>query len=221
MFRGIPTQRKSFTIGDYQIALDTVKDSEALLDALIALHPDHPTIIDEQIPYWADLWHSALVLAQEIATEQKQFAGKKVLELGCGLGLPGITAVMAGAEVAFTDYLPDALEFAAHNLALNTTQAASFFALDWRTPPRHQQYDILLAADVAYETRFFEPLYTSIATLLKPGGECWLTEPGRPIAKAFLKGFATHGFQITAPNFKVATLDGGQRTVSSYRIRRV
>ena len=75
---------------------------------------------DERLPYWADLWPSARILADELAV--MRLAGQRVLELGCGLGVVAIGAALAGAEVTATDYYDDALEFAALNVAEATGQ---------------------------------------------------------------------------------------------------
>ena len=68
---------------------------------------------DERLPYWADLWPSARILAEEVRT--MRLAGQRVLELGCGLGMVAIAAALAGADVTATDYYEDALEFARLN----------------------------------------------------------------------------------------------------------
>jgi ETFB lysine methyltransferase len=59
-------------------------------------------VLDERLPYWADLWPSAQILAREVRT--MRLAGQRVLELGCGLGIVAVAAVLAGAEVTATDY---------------------------------------------------------------------------------------------------------------------
>src|SRR3954453_12854046 len=63
---------------------------------------------DEFIPYWADLWPSAELLARTLAG--RALHGARVLELGCGLGLPSLAASLAGGRVMSTDWAPEALE---------------------------------------------------------------------------------------------------------------
>ncbi|MEM9835584.1 MAG: methyltransferase domain-containing protein [Bacteroidota bacterium] len=208
------TQRRQFNFGTLAIQLDTIQDTEALLDDLIARDDNDPEVVDEVMPYWADLWHSALALSEFITEQRDTLPGLRVLEIGCGLGLPGIVASGWGARVTFSDYVHAALDFAAHNLRLNQPDhAATFTLLDWRNPPQDQQYDLILAADVAYEKRFFAPLYQSLHTLLKPTGQCWLSEPGRPIAASFMAGLEEAGLSIEKEDFKVAKLDEVQRKV--------
>src|SRR5678815_5591176 len=70
---------------------------------------------DERLPYWADLWPSARILADELTV--MRLAGQRVLELGCGLGVVAIGAVIGGADVTATDYYEDAPRFALANVA--------------------------------------------------------------------------------------------------------
>src|SRR5688572_26767017 len=72
------------------------------------------------IPYWGRVWVSSVALAETLATTQ--LSGARVLELGCGLGIPSIIAARRGATVLATDGSPDAVVFAAHNLALNDAE---------------------------------------------------------------------------------------------------
>ncbi|RMF25236.1 MAG: methyltransferase domain-containing protein [Bacteroidetes bacterium] len=179
-------ERLRLDIGRRRVLLDQVANQEELLDELIAKGENHPDVLDDRLPYWADLWHSALALSRFLVQEGEVVRGEAVVELGCGLGLPGIVAGLEGGAVCFTDYLPEALALARHNWALNCTGPARFQLLDWRSPPADLKADLVLAADVAYEKRFFQPLLELFGTLLRPGGRILLAEPGRGIARPFL-----------------------------------
>lgn len=61
-------------------------------------------------PYWCRIWPSAIVLAEEILKNPQLVAKLHVCDLGCGLGLAGLAAVVAGArQVVFYDQEPLAL----------------------------------------------------------------------------------------------------------------
>ena len=84
---------------------------------------DHPAVraafaADEYLPYWADLWPAARMLAKAVLAEPWP-PGLTALEVGCGLGLPGVAALASGLRVAFSDYDATAVRFAADNARLN------------------------------------------------------------------------------------------------------
>src|SRR5919199_3627461 len=82
------------------------RDSEALLDEAAFER-------EEFLPYWAELWPSALALARAVAA--RSIGGRRVVELGCGLGLPSIAAALQGARVLATDWSTAAVRMAAEN----------------------------------------------------------------------------------------------------------
>src|SRR5580658_1257007 len=112
---------------------------------------------DEYMPYWADLWPASRMLAKAILHEPWT-PGTKALEVGCGLGLPGIVALTMGVKVTFTDYDATALRFAADNARLNGQTDFTIRQLDWRSPPDDLQAAVILASDLVYELRNVAPL---------------------------------------------------------------
>jgi predicted nicotinamide N-methyase len=136
---------------------------------------------DEFLPYWAELWPSALALADVVAG--RDVRGLDVLELGCGLGLPSLVAARAGARVLATDWADDALELLRANAARNGIELETR-KLDWREPGALGTFDLVLAADVLYERRYVDALAELLPDV---GGEVLLADPGRPFLRAFLE----------------------------------
>ena len=178
--------------------------SDALLDAVleraelpggdvVVVRPaSWPALLDAErasgrsAPYWAIMWPSGLSLACAVADEPP--VGRRVLELGCGLGLPSVAAARGGARVVATDGAPDAVAYAAHNLALNGLRGDVAVA-DWHDAPalaRGGPFDLVLAADVLYLRRNVEQLLRLLPGLVAPDGEVWLADPGRNGAREFL-----------------------------------
>ena len=60
-------------------------------------------------PYWSKVWPSAEALALFILQHPEYIAGKMVVELGAGLGLPSLVAAQMAASVLCTDYEPEAV----------------------------------------------------------------------------------------------------------------
>ena len=62
---------------------------------------------DEFMPYWAELWPSGLALARALPA---RLDGLRVVELGCGLGVPSLVAAARGARVTAIDWAAEAIE---------------------------------------------------------------------------------------------------------------
>jgi predicted nicotinamide N-methyase len=131
---------------------------------------------DEFMPYWAELWPSGLALARALPSG---LDGLQVVELGCGLGVPSLTAAARGAEVTALDWAGDAIELLDRNAKRNSVALAGVTA-DWRTFTG--SYDLVLGADLLYERRNVVAL---IEVLPAFGPEVLLGEPGRPHAGEF------------------------------------
>jgi predicted nicotinamide N-methyase len=143
----------------------------------------HPAVLeanakDNYMPYWAELWPASRMLAKAILHEPWP-PGAEALEIGCGLGLPGIVALSMGVRVTFSDYDACALRFAADNARINGHEDFRTMQLDWRSPPDDLRAPVILASDLIYEMRNIEPVIAFIKMVLQPGGVCLLTDQDR------------------------------------------
>jgi predicted nicotinamide N-methyase len=164
------------------LALLAPRDREALLS-------EEAFADEEFLPYWAELWPSALALARVVA--RRPLTGRRTLELGCGLGLPAIAAAVSGARVLATDWAPDAVAITARNAARNDV-ALDTALFRWDADPRAlgPPWPLVLASDVLYEARDVEPLLALLPRATAAGGEAWISDPGRAPAAGFLAAAA-------------------------------
>ena len=165
------------TIADVRLSLLRPPDPEALID-------EERFEVDEFLPYWAELWPSALALAEEVA--RRDVGRLRFVELGCGLGVPSLVAAARRAEVLATDWAEDAVELLRRNAERNglTLEAA---LIDWRDPEpllARAPFDLVLAADVLYERRYVDLLLELLPRL---GRSVLLADPGRPFSDGFLE----------------------------------
>lgn len=180
-----------YTFGKHLFSILSVSDSYALLDRM---SPEE-FIKDEQMPYWAEIWPSAITLSSFIADELK-LEGQRVIEIGAGVGLVSVVAAWKGARVLATDYSPEALRFITFN-ALKNAVTLQQERLDWRLVTCSEQFDMLFAADVLYERVNLLPIVNAIDKLLKPDGAAYLADPRRRLAEQFLEIAGENGFFIT------------------------
>ena len=173
-------------IGKRQYTVLSVTNFDELYDQLVQKGLEHEDVADERIPYWAELWPSAVGLATHLVHHEHLLVGKSVLEIGAGLGLPALVAASVGASVRATDYLQDAVDFAKRNAAINGISDMHFETFDWRMAEGYEKFDVLLASDVAYERSQFEHLQRAFGHLVKADGLILLSEPNRYIAAPFL-----------------------------------
>jgi len=158
--------------GDTRLNLLTVSDLEPLLDGKDALK----NVSD--FPFWVKLWEAAIVLAQFLGT-QKFSNGTKLLELGAGLGAPGLAAAAAGCDVTLSDYEELILDFERVSAAASKLDNVDCMMLDWKNPPHMQRYDIIVGAEILFREEFFAPLLGVMRTALKPGGVIYLAHDVR------------------------------------------
>jgi predicted nicotinamide N-methyase len=166
------------------------RDADALLD-------QDAFERDEFLPYWADLWPSAIALARAVGV--RALHGARTLELGCGLALPSIAAALAGGRVLASDWSPDAIAMAARNAELNDARLETLVC-SWTAPEpllERGPWSLVLASDVLYEARNGDALLPLLPRLVAPRGEIWVADPGRPAAGRFLAA-AQEAFTIVA-----------------------
>src|SRR5262249_9684062 len=112
--------------------------------------PQSDSSAEEYLPYWAELWPASRMLAKAILRES-WLPGQTALEIGCGLGLPGVAALSVGLHVIFSDNDPLALAFAAYNARGNGYDDFECRAIDWHSPPDDVRVPVVLASDLIYE----------------------------------------------------------------------
>src|SRR2546426_6515090 len=162
--------------GDTSVALWRVAALERHVDRaalLAAVDPPEP-------PYWAHLWSGAEVLAGALPRD-----ASCVLELGCGLGLPGLTAACRGARVTFVDRVPDALAFVRASARANGLATADLVAADATAPALAARFDLVLAAELVYDRAAFPALARALAGYLAPRGRALPAHPGRIHTRGF------------------------------------
>ncbi len=192
---------EQIAVGDLQLTLLRPADPEALVD-------EEAFAADEFLPYWAELWPSSVALAHLVCGLDVE--GARVLELGCGLGLPSLVAALRGADVVASDWSADAIELLARNADANGARLRAVVAA-WSDPAAlaSEEFDLVLAADVLYEERNVAALLRALGRLARCDGSALVVDPGRRHATGFAPAARAAGWRIrtgAAPGLRRGTV---------------
>ena len=189
-------------IGGRDLSLLHPASAEELID-------EHDFEREERLPYWAELWPSARILASQVIVMEGR--GRRLIELGCGSGLVSTSAVLAGFDVTATDYYEDATRFARLNAWRNASVEIAAQMVDWRAMPSDLgRCDVVLASDVLYERPYGSLVAGAIAQVLGADGIAIVADPGRVGREPFLEALAGHGLRIRS-QYDIAYVDGAIR----------
>jgi len=198
---GYPATLVELRTARTSLGVYVVADLEHLVDRGALLRGD------AEPPYWAYPWAGSRCLAEYI-TRWVDVRGRRVLEIGCGLGIAGLAAAAAGADVVFVDAARPALAFVRASLRRNALQAATVCA-DFRTLAAGAWFDHILAAEVAYEPATFGDLAATLARHLAPGGTALVADGFRTDTRPLYRALAEQ--QLATRALEVQPIEEGRR----------
>lgn len=144
---------------------------------------------------FGQVWPAGKVLAQ--AMSGFDIAGKRILELGCGLGLASLVLNRRKADITASDHHPLAEEFLTYNAALNGLPTPAYLDLAWTLPqPELGRFDLIIASDVLYERGHAEQLSLLLGKHARPEAEVLITDPGRGNSGAFTTSLRGQGYAL-------------------------
>ena len=180
-------------LGDRTVTLQVPDAPEDVLAASAQLAE-----CPETDPYWSVLWPAAVGTSKAVLRQDWKSTGlspRTVLEVGCGVGLVGVSALLAGLTVTFSDAVQDAVRLAVRNAADNGFPDAEGILLDWHNPI-NRKFDLLLASDVLYELENHKPLLTTMNQMTLVNGEVWIGDSGRYNAETFAQQAIADGWCV-------------------------
>jgi predicted nicotinamide N-methyase len=193
---GYAVQMITVDIHDRPFRLRVLSDQQQFAD------PDGDAeragISSAQWPLFGQLWPAGRQLAEAMHGFAVQ--GKRILELGCGIGLASLVLQQRGADVTATDVHPLAETFLAYNAALNGLPAVSYRRLDWSRPlPALGAFDLIIASDVLYERGQVERIAAVIAAYAAAEVDVVLVDAGRGFANPLARALLVHDLLPVRP----------------------
>jgi predicted nicotinamide N-methyase len=144
-------------------------------------------------PHFGQLWPAGNVLAERLVSFA--IAGKRILEIGCGMALSSLVLHGRGADITASDHHPLAAEFLARNARLNDMTAVAYADAHWDRPDATLGlFDLIVASDVLYERGHAVGIADFIARHTAPIAEVLISDPGRGNAPAFRRLLMEQGF---------------------------
>jgi ETFB lysine methyltransferase len=204
--------RTDILIAGREVRIHHPRNADALID-------EQAFEDDERLPYWADVWPSARVLAERVATMPVD--DRRFLELGCGAGLVSVAAAIAGFDVMATDYYDEALRFTALNVLVNTGALIDTRIGDWRRFPHDiGRFELVVASDVLYEQPHAALIAGVLDRTLTARGSAIIADPGRIAAPQFVDECKERGMPAAILD-RVPFEEGKIRqTIDLYEVRR-
>ncbi len=146
---------------------------------------------------FGNLWPSARILAAIAQTLDVR--GRRVLEVGSGLGLASLVLARRGADVTASDSHPLAGEFLVENCALNGLAPVKFVLADWAkddAPFGGRTFELILGSDVLYDHGMAASLSAFIARAAAPEVEVIIVDPNRGHRTRFTTKMKELGFAV-------------------------
>jgi 2-polyprenyl-3-methyl-5-hydroxy-6-metoxy-1,4-benzoquinol methylase len=146
-------------------------------------------------PLFGQIWPSAQKLADLM--QGWALGPRRVLEIGCGLGLASIVVHRRGGNITASDRHPLAQAFLQANLRLNQLPDMKYLTGDWtRSNPALGQFDLLIGSDVLYEPGQPQQLAAFIERHATRCAEVLIIDPNRGHRSAFNRCMAQRGFAL-------------------------
>lgn len=204
---GIPLAVFTLPIGGRSWRIRAAQDHVSLMDAADRFFA---------FPFGLLLWESAPALAADLAEDKERIVGRSVLELGAGVGLPGIVARAAGAAaVRQTDHVSEALTLCRANAQANGVDGIELALANWDAWTDARTYDVIIGSDVVYERSAHASIAAILERNLAPGGRVLLADQGRQDTPRFVADLAAAGWQSDQRRRTVpALLPGGAEKVA-------
>ncbi|WP_321312135.1 class I SAM-dependent methyltransferase [Halarcobacter sp.] len=141
------------------------------------------------------VWPASSVLAHYM--KDYDIKSKRILEVGCGIGLSSHLLNKRKADITATDYHPEVETFLNDNTNLNNLDKIPFERTSWSDEDDSLgKFDLIIGSDILYERWHIEELSSFINKHANKLCEIIISDPGRGNHSKFSKSMETLGFDF-------------------------
>lgn len=190
---GYATRLLHLRFGEHELRIRALADLQQYDD------PDgraeRAGISPAQWSLFGHVWPAGRLLAE--AMSRHPIAGKRILELGCGLGLASLVLQKRGAGVLATDHHPLAESFLRDNAALNDLPPVPYRNLQWTAPDEDLgRFDLIIGSDILYERAHAAQLAPVLERHANAKAEIVIADPGRGNSGPLTRALAAQGYSV-------------------------
>jgi predicted nicotinamide N-methyase len=176
------------------IHVRTLRDTQQYYDTDDMAH--NLGISSASWPLFGVIWDSSKILAHLMS--DFDIAGKRILEVGCGIGLASLVLNHRSANITATDYHPEAERFMSENTRINNDNLIPFIRTGWGDfDDTLGEFDLIIGSDLLYERDHINLLAGFIDRHTKRSCEVIIVDPGRGNHSHFSKKMVTLDFSHT------------------------
>lgn len=195
---GYKTETQSVRIGSLEYRIRTLSDRQQYYDP--DGNAERAGISSASWPLFGTIWPAGIALAEEMT--RAAIEGSRILEVGCGIGLPSLVLRQRGAQITASDHHPLAGEFLGENARLNDIPTVEFRQVQWSgAHPELGRFDLIIGSDVLYERDHPALLATFIAAHAQPACRVMVADPGREQRNRFATLMLGQGYTRTDQKF--------------------
>lgn len=191
---GYATSVSTAHLGGHDYRIRSLSDRQQFADPLG--RAEKAGISSANWSMFGQLWPSGRMLAE--AMSEFDIVDKRILELGCGLGLATLVLTRRGADITASDHHPLAEVFLSHNAGLNDLAIPRYHDLQWDAVDETLgRFELIIASDVLYERDHAALLSALCGRHAQQHAEIVVTDPGRGNSNTFTRAMALQGFTMT------------------------
>jgi 2-polyprenyl-3-methyl-5-hydroxy-6-metoxy-1,4-benzoquinol methylase len=206
---GYQVKYENYQLGRTQFEIRSLLDRQQFHDPLGTAAA--AGISSASWPLFGMVWPSARMLANTMQTQE--IVDKRILEVGCGLGLASLVLQRRLGDITASDRHPLTQLFLNENARINSLPMVKYQTGQWdRINPALGRFDLIIASDVLYERSHPEMLAGFLDQHAQEDATIIVVDPDRGNRNAFTRAMQHLGYsadlqkagatQITGETYK-------------------